>query len=322
MAKPLLTISVGDYDRTRALIDGTVTVEGVDAVVLPSTDPGDMFHRMLRYGEFDASEMSMASHLVATEKGLPFVGIPVFPRRVFRHSSIYVNAEAGIKEPMDLESRRVGISLWQNTAAVWIKGILQHYHGVSLEKIRWVAEEPEDFRVETRPPGGIDLKTMPSGRSMEQMLLEGELDAVFAPRPPKALVQGNPKIKRLFPDYREVEKKYYEETKIFPIHHTVAVKRQVWEKYPWVVVSLLKAFREAKQRCFELRYWPGRYSMAWTNAWLDEERKLLGPDPWPYDLGETNRRNLEALIQYALEQGVIKTPLSVESLFAPNSLEA
>lgn len=264
----------------------------------------------------------MASHLLATEKGLPFVGLPIFPRRVFRHSSIYINPDSGISTPQELEGKKVGIHLYQNTAAVWVKGILQHFYGVSLDKITWVAEELEEYRIGISLPSNIRIEVKPAGKDLEKMLVDGELDAVITPRPPGPFLQGSKKVKRLFENYREVEEQYYRETKIFPIHHTVVMKRSVWEEHPWVAVNILRAFREAKQRCYDLRYWPGRYSMAWASSWLENERKTIGSDPWPYDLGNLNRLGLETLIQYAHEQGVIAKRHPVESLFAPSCLEA
>jgi len=326
MGKIQLTLACWDYDRTRALQDGRVQVEGVELTYLPLRVE-ETFWRMLRYQEFDAAELSMGSYLMARDKGSPrFVALPVFPSRTFRHSCIYVHKDSGIREPKDLAGKRVGVPEYQITMAIWVRGILQHEYGVAPEKMRWFTggQEQPGREEKLRPdlPKGIEIQSIGPGKTLSSMLERGELDALISAHMPSPFVRRSPKVARLFPNFREAERDYYRRTRIFPIMHTVALREELYERHPWVAQSLVKAFSEAKRICQESMYEFSalKYMLAWSIAEMEEERELFGEDPWPYGL-EANRHVLETLVGYAREQGLIKKQFDVSTLFAPNTLE-
>lgn len=326
MGKIHLTLACWDYDRTRALQDGRVQVEGVELTYLPLRVE-ETFWRMLRYQEFDAAELSMGSYLMACDKGSPrLVAIPVFPSRAFRHSCIYINAESGIKEPKDLAGKRVGVPEYQITMAIWARGILQHEYGVAPEKMKWLTGgEEQPGRVEKLKPDlpkSIDIRPIGPDQTLSSMLERGEIDAMISAHMPSPFVRHSPKVRRLISDFRRVETDYYRRTKIFPIMHTVALREEIYERHPWIAQSLYKAFSEAKRICQESMYEFSalKYMLAWSIAEMEEERQLFGEDLWPYGL-EANRHVLETLVQYAHEQGLTKKRLDMTSLFAPNTLE-
>ncbi len=269
----------------------------------------------------------MSSYLMARDKGTPrFIAIPVFPSRFFRHSCIFINTKSGIEEPKDLVGRRVGVPEYQITAAVWARGILQHEYGVTPEKMKWFTGGAEDpgRQEKLRPdlPKNIEIQWIGPDRTLSSMLEQGEIDALICAHVPSPFVRRSPNVKRLFPNFREVEKDYYRRTKIFPIMHTVALREEVYEKYPWVAQSLCKAFSEAKKICEETmyKYSALKYMLAWSVAEMEEEKEIFGENLWPYGL-EANRHVLETLVQYAHEQGLIKRKLDLKDLFAPNTLE-
>ena len=326
MGKIRLTLACWDYDRTRALQEGRVEVEGVELTYLPLRVE-ETFWRMLRYQEFDACELSMGSYLIARDKGHPpFVAIPVFPSRAFRHSSIYINTNSGIQEPKDLAGKRVGIAEYQMTMAIWVRGILQHEYGVPPEKIKWFTggqEEPGRVdKVKHDLPPGIDIRPIGPEQTLSSMLESGEIDAMMSTYLPLPFVRRSPKVRRLISNFREVEREYYRRTKIFPIMHTVVLREDVYKKYPWVAQSLYKAFCAAKTLCQESMYEFSalKYMLAWSIAEMEEEKEIFGEDLWPYGL-ESNRHVLETLVQYAHEQGLIEERVDSKSLFAPNTLE-
>jgi 4,5-dihydroxyphthalate decarboxylase len=326
MSKIQLTLSCWEYDRTRALQEGKVQVEGVDLTYLP-LHVEETFWRMLRYGEFDIAECSLNSYLMSRERGNPrLIAIPVFPSRFFRHSFIFINKDAGIEKPKDLIGKRMGVPEYQITAAVWIRGILQHDYGVSPEQLKWFtggAEDPgREEKLRPDLPKEIDIRWIGPERTLSDMLERGELDALICAHIPSPFVRRSPKVRRLFPDFREVEKEYYRRTKIFPIMHTIVLREEVYEKYPWVAQSLCKAFAESKRICEEslYKYSALKYMLAWSFADVEEERELFGDEFWPYGL-HANRHVLETLVRFSHEQGLIKKPLELTSLFAANTLE-
>lgn len=326
MGKIKLTLACWDYDRTRALQDGSVQVEGVELIYLPLRVE-ETFWRMLRHGEFDAAELSMGSYMMARDKGFPkLIAIPVFPSRAFRHSCIYINTDAGIKEPKDLAGKRVGVPEYQITMAIWARGILQHEYGVGPEKMKWFTggeEHPgRQDKIKHDLPPGVDIRPIGPDQTLSSMLESGEIDAMISAHMPSPFVRRSPRVRRLIPNFCEVEKEYYRRTKIFPIMHTVALREDVYQKHPWVAQSLCKAFAEAKRICQDSmhEFSALKYMLAWSIAEMEEEREILGEDAWPYGL-EPNRHVLETLVQYAHEQGLIKRRLDLKSLFAPNTLE-
>jgi 4,5-dihydroxyphthalate decarboxylase len=326
MGKIRLSLSCWEYDRTRALQEGKVQVEGVELTYLP-LHVEETFWRMLRYQEFDAAECSMSSYLMARDRGSPrLIAIPVFPSRFFRHSFIFINADAGIEAPQDLIGKRVGVPEYQITAAVWIRGILQHDYAVEPNKLKWFTGGAEDPGREEklRPDLGQDIaiEWIGPNRTLSKMLERGELDALISAHIPSPFVRRSPKVKRLFANFRQVEQDYYRRTKIFPIMHTVVLREEMYEKHPWVAQSLCKAFAESKRICEEslYKYSALKYMLAWSFADIEEQKELFGDEFWPYGL-EPNRHVLQTLIQYSHEQGLIKKPIELQSLFAPNTLE-
>ena len=326
MAKIRLTLACWDYDRTRALQDGRVEVEGVDLTYLPLRVE-ETFWRMLRYGEFDAAELSMGSYLMARDKGSPkLIAIPVFPSKTFRHSCIYINTHSGIKKPSDIAGKRVGVPEYQITMAIWARGILQHEYDVPPEKMKWFTggeEHPgREDKIRHDLPSDIDIRSIGPDQTLSSMLEAGEIDAMISAHMPSPFVRRSPNVQRLIPNFREVEAEYFRRTKIFPIMHTVALREEVYEKHPWVAQSLFKAFAESKRLCRESMYEFSalKYMMAWSIDEMEKEREILGDDPWAYGL-EPNRHILETLVQYAHEQGLIKKKLELASLFAASTLE-
>lgn len=320
------TLACWDYDRTRALQDGRAPVEGVELTYLPLRVE-ETFWRMLRYQEFDAAELSLGSYLMAREKGYPrLIAIPVFPSRAFRHSCIYINTDSGIKEPKDLVGKKVGVPEYQITMAIWARGILQHEYGVKPEQMKWFTggeEHPgREDKIRHDLPPNLDIRPIGQEQTLSSMLERGELDAVISAHMPSPFVRRSPKVRRLIQNFRAVERDYYRRTKIFPTMHTVALREEIYEKNPWVAQSLCKAFAESKRICQESMYEFSalKYMLAWSIAEMEEEREILGEDLWPYGL-EANRHVLEALVQYAHEQGLIKSRLDLKSLFAPSTLD-
>ena len=326
MAKLRVTLACWDYDRTRPLQEGRVQVEGVELTYLPLRVE-ETFWRMLRYQEFDAAELSMGSYLLSRESASArFVAIPVFPSRAFRHSGIYINTDSGIKEPKDLIGKRVGVSEYQITMAVWVRGILQHEYGVFPKQMKWFTggeEQPGRVdKVNHDLPPSIDICPIGPKQTLSSMLESGEIDAMMAAHMPLPFVRRSPKVRRLIPNFREVEGDYYRRTKIFPIMHTVALREDVYQRHPWVAQALFKAFCEAKAICQASMYDSSalKYMLAWSIAEMEEERELFGDDLWPYGF-EANRHVLETLVQYAREQGLIRKKVDLKSLFVASTLE-
>lgn len=326
MGRIRLTLGCWDYDRTRALQDGRVQVEGVDLTYLPLRVE-ETFWRMLRYGEFDAAEMSTGSFLMSRDKGAPrLIGIPVFPSKAFRHSCIYINTDSGIENPADMAGKRVGVPEYQITMATWARGILQHEYGVAPEKMKWFTggeEHPgRQDKVKHSLPPNIDIRAIPADKTLSGMLANGEIDAMISAHMPSPFVQRHPKVRRLIPNFREVEQEYFTRTRIFPIMHTIVIREEVYETHPWIAQSLFKAFDESKRLCQESMYEFSalKYMLAWSIDEMEKEREVLGPDPWAYGL-EANRHILETLVQYTYEQGLISKRLEVDSLFAKSTLE-
>jgi 4,5-dihydroxyphthalate decarboxylase len=313
-----LTIACGDYDRTHPLIDGSIKPEGIELnwLVLPHFE---IWQRMLNYYDFDASEISLSSYIIARSIGKPLTAIPVFPARAFRHSYIYINTRSGIREPKDLMGRRVGLAEFQQTATVWIRGILQHEHGVDLDAIRWFTwaassrmemDLPKRYKV-THKPGKPD-----------QMLFDGELDAIMLPSLLPSLFEPPPQVRPLFEDSEKVEADYFNKTGIFPIMHSVALRQDVYERDPWIARSLFKAFQRAKEDAYArlVDFSPYKISLAWFRGPVAEQKRVLGADPWVYGF-EKNRHTLETLINYLHEQGLIQKKPPAEQLFASNTLD-
>jgi 4,5-dihydroxyphthalate decarboxylase len=327
MSKLRLTLACWDYDRTRALADGTVRPDGVDLNVL-NLHVEETFFRMLRNREFDAAEMSLSSYCVSLAAEKPaFVAIPVFPSRFFRHSCIFVSNKSGIREPKELAGKRIGVPEYQMTAPVWIRGILQDEYGVdptSPEYLSGGEEEPgRDEKIKLDLPAKIRLRQIGPEKTLARMLADGEIDALHTARIPSTFTSSPGAVKRLFEDYVAVEKAYYRKTRIFPIMHTVVLRRDVYEANRWVARSLVKAFTTAQRIVYQNLYTTSALTtmLPWQIAQVEELRRELGEDWWAYGF-EPNRHVLDTFLRYHHEQGLSKRRLRPEELFAPETLEA
>lgn len=310
-----LSIALGDYDVNRGLIDSQVEVTGCRLTVIPGLPSPERHWRFLRHEEFDACELSLGSFLADFSSGR-FVAVPAFPHRRFRHHYYFVNRQAGIRSPKDLEGRSVGLRTWQTTAGIWMRGILAQEYGVDLRKVRWVTQSEEDI-TSVHPPVTLHR----AERDLEAMLLDGEIDAVMYPEMLPSFAKGDPRVARLFPDPKAEEQAYYQRTGIFPIMHLLAIRRSVVEANPWVPVSLLKAWEASKDRAMKRLQNPRTVSLAWLTPLLEEEHRILGPDPWQVGLTPGNRKALETALQYAYDQGILAQNLDVETLFWPSTLD-
>ncbi|HEY3115371.1 MAG TPA: ABC transporter substrate-binding protein [Chloroflexota bacterium] len=321
-----LTLACGDYDRTRGLRWGLVEPEGIDLNYL-CMPVEETFWRTAHFREFDVSEMSMGSYLIRRAKGIEdLVAIPVFPSRMFRHGFYFVHAETPIQRPEDLKGCRMAVPEYQITAAIWMRGILEHDHGIAPRDVRWFSGGLyEPGRVEKQSislPEGVVLEPIPEGRTLSEMIATGEVDALITARAPLTFRDGTNRVRRLFPNFRDVERDYYRRTSIFPIMHTVVIKREVLDSHPWVAMNLYKAFCAAKEefvRSFDDDS-AQRLMLPGMVADLEEAQDLMGEDFWPYGL-EPNRKVLETLMGYASEQGLLERPLQLDSLFAKETLE-
>ncbi|SDM79549.1 4,5-dihydroxyphthalate decarboxylase [Polaromonas sp. JS666] len=327
MSKLKLSFGCWNYDRTRALMDGSVQPDGIDLNYL-NMPVEETFFRMLRHREFDVAEMSLSSYTVSLFKEpRPFVAIPVFPSRFFRHSCIYVNANAGIREAKDLIGKRVGNPEYQMTAPVWIRGILSDHYGVPVDSVTYFTggeEEPgRSEKIQLDLPPNIKVQRIGPEQTLAQMLLDGEIDALYTARMPSSFLKGGGKVLRLFEDYEQVERNYFKETGIFPIMHTVAIRREVYEANRWVARSMMKALEESQRRTYEDLYETAalKAMLPWLTSHVEQVRREMGEDFWPYGF-EKNQATLQTFLRYSFEQGLSKRLLKPEELFAPESLEA
>jgi 4,5-dihydroxyphthalate decarboxylase len=326
-AKLRLTLSIWDYDRTRALADGSVRADGIELNVL-ELPVEETFFRMARYREFDAAELSMSSYTVSLHRDPPpFIAIPVFPSRFFRHSCIYVSTKSGIREPKDLVGRRIGTPEYQMTAPVWIRGILSDDYGVKPDSVEyWTGGEEEtqrDEKIKLDLPPNFKVRPINHDQTLSRMIADGEIDALHTARAPSTFLSRPDAVKRLFPDFVAVERDYYRRTKIFPIMHVVAIRRELYEKNRWIAMSLYKAFLAAQRRVYEgfTQTAAHKAMLPWQNAHVEEAVREFGPDWWPYGF-HANRHVLDTFLRYHHEQGLSKRRLSPEEMFAPETMEA
>lgn len=327
MARRRLTLACGDYDRTRALEEGTVRPDGIELTYL-RLPVEETFFRMLRHREFEVAEMSLSSYVISLEADpSPFVALPVFTSRMFRHGSIYVNADAGISNPGDLPGKVVGTPEYQLTAGVWVRGILAEHHGVPVDSVSYrTGGQETPGRVEKVAldlPDNIQIERIGSEQTLSAMLAAGEIDALYTPRIPGPFAHGDPRVRRLFPDVTGAERSYYAATAIFPIMHVVVIRRDVYQECPWVAQSLYKAFVAAKDAAAESLYDSSalRIMSPWLTQHLEEARALLGEDYWSYGLG-ANQHTLATFLRYHHEQGLSRRLRTPEELFTPESTES
>src|SRR5450755_1717672 len=318
MAKLNLSLAVGPYDRTRALIDGTVQIDGVKPACM-TLSPEEIFFRAFRHADFDICELSLSSYTVKTAQGGgDYVGVPAFVSRAFRHTSIYVRTDR-IKKPEDLKGKRVGVPEYQLTANVWARAILQDDHGVKPSDIQWVRGGIEDAarpeKISIKLPPDVKLEDAPKGKSISVLLAEGAIDGFMAPRPP-SLPKGTPNVGWLFPDPVAAAKDYFKRTGIFPIMHLVGVRRALAEQHPWLPGAVLKAFEHAKTIALEKLSDTSstKVTLPFVEERLMEARALMGQDFWPYGL-EANRKTLETFLRHHHAQGLSSRLLKPEDLF-------
>jgi 4,5-dihydroxyphthalate decarboxylase len=326
MNKLALSLACCDYDRTRALFDGRVRIDGCEVAATP-IEPEESFHRAFKFAEFDVSELSLSSHTALVSRGEnAYVAIPAFVSRLFRHSGIYVRTDRGIKRPEDLKGKTLGLPEYQITANVWIRGILQDEYGVKTTDVRWRQggyEDPgREERTPLRLPPEIDFKALPRDKSVSQMLESGELDGAIGARAPSCFSRGAPNVARLFPDFRATEEDYFRRTKIFPIMHVIGIRKTLVEKHPWLPVNVYKAFLEAKRLCWTELGQIGHLfvSLPWGVSEFEKAKSLMGEDYWSYGL-EANRHVLEAFTRYHHEQHLSARRVAPEELFAASTLD-
>jgi 4,5-dihydroxyphthalate decarboxylase len=319
-----LTLAISDYDHVADLTNGRVVPQGIDLTCL-SLQIEETHFRALAYREFDLSELSLAKYASLISQGDgSLMAIPVFPLRMARHSSIYVRRDGPVQKPADLAGRRVGLPEWAQTAAVYSRGLLAHQYNLDLAAIDWrqagVNQAGRAEKVKLKLPPGVKLTPMPE-KSLSDMLVSGEIDAALTAHPPKCFQDNHPNIRRLFENYVEVEKRYIQETGIFPIMHIIAIKTELLNRDPWIAMNLFTAFEEAKNRSLERALFVGsRYPIPWSYEYARQAQDLIGKDFWPYGV-DANRTTLDAFLQYAHEQGVCHRLLKPHELFAPQVQE-
>jgi 4,5-dihydroxyphthalate decarboxylase len=325
MSKLKLSVAIGNYDRARALFDGSVQIDGVEPIFM-QLPPEEIFFRAFRTADFDICELSMSSFTVKTAAGdCPYVGVPAFVSRAFRHNSIYVRTDR-IKDPADLKGKRVGLPEYQLTACVWARAILEDDHGVKPSDVVWVRGGIDDpsrpEKITIKLPAGVRLENAPEGKTISQLLESGEIDAFIAPRAPRLAGKHNPKIGWLFPDPIAAGRDYYKRTGIFPIMHVTGVRRSLVERHPWLPAAVLKALEAAKAKCLdELE---DTATTKCTLPFVDEQlraaRALMGHDFWPYGLAP-NRKVLETFLRHHHSEGLSTRLVTPEELFHPSTHE-
>ncbi|MPZ78508.1 MAG: 4,5-dihydroxyphthalate decarboxylase [Deltaproteobacteria bacterium] len=325
MAKAKLTMALSHYDRHIPLLDGSVQAEGVDLTVLevgqshPLKHGQDRHERMLQKEEFDICELSLSSYLMAKSRAMPFTAIPVFPRRLFSLSQMWVNADARISSADDLVGKKVGLSTFQTTLSVLAKGDLQSQYNVPWRKIDWVVSKEEAVAFE--PEAGVHIELVAPGKKLGVMLEQGEIAALMVPHPPQQALRGSPKIRRLFADPKKEEMNYFQRNGYYPIMHVVAFKNEILKREPALALAVMTAFDQAKQACMAYYDDPNWSRFVWGRHLFEEERKAFGDDPWPHGI-KKNRANLERFIGYSIDQGLINKKLDVEELFASSTLNS
>jgi 4,5-dihydroxyphthalate decarboxylase len=309
MAKLKLTVACGDYEIVRALADGTVQADGIELVMLTGMGSRERHWRMARKTEFDVCEINIGGYYMARDRGETLAAIPVFLHRRFRHGFVFVNAKSGIREPKDLIGKKIGGTNFQPASNIWMRGILEEYYGVPHRQCTWVVERSEDFEF-TRPE---DLR-------IEMAPPEKRLDVMLSPDLPPLFREGDKRIVRLFPNYKDMEIEFFRQTGIFPIMHVNVVRQEIIDKYPWVATNLVKAFDAAKALAYRHVANPRSIPLAWIRTAWEEQLDVLGPDPWAYGLGDANRKNVQTVLRYCHQQGLISRMMPLGELFADTDL--
>lgn len=319
MAEKLrLTVACGDYEIVRAIKEGAVKADGLDLIMLTGMGPRERHWRMARHSEFDICEANVGAYFMERDHGVALTAIPVFLHRRFRHGFLFVNAKAGIREPKDLIGKKVGGTNFQPASNIWMRGILEEEYGLPHRQVTWVVERSED--VAFTPPKDLRIEMIAPGKKLDVMLAEGEIPAMLSPEIPRLFLQGDKRIVRLFPNYKEIELAYFRKTGIFPIMHVTTIRQEIVDKYPWVPTNLVKAFEEAKNIAYRRIANPRMVPIAWVRTALEEQEEVLGTDPWAYGLTPANRKNLETVLRYTHQQGMIGKMMPLDSLFADTDL--
>lgn len=318
---------MGDYDRMRPIVDGRVQIDGVSPIPM-LLSPEEMFFRAFRQEAFDVSELSLSSYCVKLAQGkAPYIALPVFPSRAFRHTAIYVRTDKGIDKPEDLIGKRIGVAEYQLTANVWVRGILEDDYGVRPSDIEWVRGgmhtpgRPEKIAVQV--PKNVKLVQAPEGATLNELLVEGEIDGFIGPRSLRCFDEGNSKIQRLFQDSIAAAEDYYRHRQIFPIMHVLGLRRELANAHPWLPIALEKSFTQAKiiaQRALDDTS-ATKVTMPFVEDNLSRARALMGPDPWTYGVAE-NYNVIDTFLAYHYRQGLSPRKLTVEELFHPSTYEA
>jgi 4,5-dihydroxyphthalate decarboxylase len=321
-----LTFGCGPSDKVAAIFDGRIRIEGCELACFP-IGPEEAFHRAFANQDFDITELSASSLILATARGQKnYCALPVFLSRMFRHSAFYIRTDRGIRTPEDLRGKLIGVPEYQMTAALWARGILSDEYGVKASEIRWrnggLNVPGRKERTPINLPPEIELQPIQSNATLSSLLATGELDGMVTARVPNCFKEGAANIDRLFSDYRAAEEAYFRKTKMFPIMHLLAIRRSLVERYPWLAASIVKAFYQAKQIALEEMNDQATLStmLPWLNDDLRRAQSVMGPDIWPYGVPES-RRELDAMVRWSVEQGLSTRQVEIEELFAPGTLQ-
>lgn len=319
-----LTWALGDNPRTRPILDETVKVDGIESVILEIRPP-ERHRRMLNHLEFDVCELSLGSYLASVEQDYPFTAIPVFPYRRFRHGNCVIHNEAGITRPADLSGRRIGLRRWQNTAGMWLRGIFSEYYGFDMKSAQWYIDDEDEISVDL--PTGFDVDWLSENKSVNQMLANGELDAVMYPSQPSSLEDPESPVELLFPNYKREQRRWYQRSGLFPLMHVIVIRDSIAEEHPWVPKSVQKVFKEANERAIAdlgsiIQTCP---SVSWGSEYLKERSESydileVEQNLWSYDLADVGDC-LQKAIEYAQQLGLVSHPLDHKELFFSSSLE-
>jgi 4,5-dihydroxyphthalate decarboxylase len=313
-----LTVACGDYEIVRALKEGVVQADGLELIMLTDMGSKERHWRMARKSEFDVCEVNVAGYFMLRDRGAALAAIPVFLHRRFRHGFVFVNASSGIKDAKELIGKKVGGTNFQPASNVWMRGILEEHYGVQHKQLTWVVERSEDIEFER--PKDLRIEMITPGKQLDVMLAEGEIPAMLSPVLPRLFVNGDKRIRRLFQNYKDIELEYFRTTGIFPIMHVTVIKQEIVDTYPWVTTNLTKAFEAAKTIAYRRMANPRVVPLAWIRTAWEEQEEVLGLDPWVYGLVPANRKNLETILRYTHQQGLIKRLPSVDELFANTDL--
>jgi 4,5-dihydroxyphthalate decarboxylase len=308
-----LTLACDEYELVKPLLDGRVAAQGIRLILQPGVSIAQRHVRMIEHAAFDVCEMSATTYFLARERALPLTALPVFLLRRFRHGDIFVSVRSGIRTANDLIGKKVGGICYQIASNVWARGILADQYEVPHDSIIWVVEREEEIAFDIPP--GLQIERLGSGLTLEDALLATDIDALMSPVVPRSILVGDSRVGRLFSDYKALEMAYFRSSGVFPIMHLLAVRQELIERHPWIPVSLYKAFSEAKTLAYQQAAGGRTVPLAWFGAAWEEERRTLGPDPWMYGLAGANVANLQTILRYMRQQGLLHNPMNLTELF-------